>query len=306
MNRREFCRHAMLGLAAVWWAGQWGWAGVAPRSAPGLRLALLADAHLTDGSDRRPEALGLMRAVAEIKALNPPPDLVLFAGDLAHDGHPGALALGRELLAELPAPLLAVRGEGDGEPGVGGAWTQLFGSYPALYQVQGLNVVSLYTSRRLTPQGPLFTLGEFQRRWLGRTLASLCPETPLLILTHAPLAALFRPWGHWTGDSGGLVPLLRRFSSVLMVHGHGHHLSAPDPASSRSGAWAAGAEDRSRPLPVLPRPGVGLPSLSRPSPSPLQGTPGKLLPGQGPRGCGWLELSLRGDTWVAFPHLWTL
>ena len=86
------------------------WPGAFPLSdesgAPSkLGIACLADAHLRDGNDMRPEARALARAVAEIQALEPAPDLVLFAGDLAHDNDPGALGLGREILDDLPAPL---------------------------------------------------------------------------------------------------------------------------------------------------------------------------------------------------------
>ncbi len=128
MNRREFLRLMGWGLAAGWTAGRLSW----PRAAlagieKGLRLALLADAHLKDGDERRPEARALARAVAEIRALTPAPDLVLFAGDLAHQADPRALALGKEILSDLPAPLFLVMGEGDALPDTNAAWRRLFG-----------------------------------------------------------------------------------------------------------------------------------------------------------------------------------
>ena len=83
MKRREFIKRVGLGLAAGWAGGGLAWPRRAWAAAPELRLALLADAHLKDGDDRRPEAMALARAVAEIRALTPPPDLVGFAGDLA-------------------------------------------------------------------------------------------------------------------------------------------------------------------------------------------------------------------------------
>ena len=119
MNRRDFVRFLGLGLvgacAQVYWPR-----GAA--AAPGLRLACLADAHLTDGDERRPEAQALARAVAELRGLNPAPQLVLFAGDLAHRGNPAALALGREILADLPASCLMLMGEGDGRPDHAAPW----------------------------------------------------------------------------------------------------------------------------------------------------------------------------------------
>ena len=105
MDRREFVKQVGLGLAAGWAVGRLAWPFAARAADPEVRLALLADAHLKDGNERRPEALALARAVAEIGKLSPPPELVLFAGDLAHRGRPDALDLGREILADLPAPV---------------------------------------------------------------------------------------------------------------------------------------------------------------------------------------------------------
>src|SRR4030042_1554648 len=100
MERREFVRLMGWGLAA-------GWAGA--------RLAL------------PPAARARARGVAEIRGLSPAPDLVLFAGDLADRANPQALALGREILSDLPAPLFLVMGEGDGLPDESGPWRRLFG-----------------------------------------------------------------------------------------------------------------------------------------------------------------------------------
>jgi predicted MPP superfamily phosphohydrolase len=127
MDRREFVKQVGLGLAAGWAGGLLSWPFNAWAGGSEVRLALLADAHLKDGNDRRPEALTLARAVAEIRSLSPPPDLVLFAGDLAHRGRPDALDLGKEILAGLPAPCWAVRGEGDHGPGGQSAWVRRWG-----------------------------------------------------------------------------------------------------------------------------------------------------------------------------------
>ena len=67
MDRREFVKQVGLGLAAGWAVGRLAWPFAARAADPEVRLALLADAHLKDGNDRRPEALALARAVAEIR-----------------------------------------------------------------------------------------------------------------------------------------------------------------------------------------------------------------------------------------------
>ena len=152
MNRREFVKQVGLGLAAGWAVGRLSWPLHAWAAGPELRLALLADAHLKDGNDRRPEALALARAVAEIRGLSPPPDLVLFAGDLAHRGRPDALDLGREILADLPAPFWAVRGEGDHGPGGKSAWVRRWGEPWFSRSFRGCQVIGLDTAWRRTPR----------------------------------------------------------------------------------------------------------------------------------------------------------
>ena len=171
MDRREFVKQVGLGLAAGWAVGRLSWPLPAWAAGPELRLALLADAHLKDGNDRRPEALALARAVAEIRSLSPPPDLVLFAGDLAHRGRPDALDLGREILADLPAPCWPVRGEGDHGPGGNSAWVRRWGEPWFSRAFRGFQLLGLDTSLTPGAGGPVFEIGAAQRQWLARELA---------------------------------------------------------------------------------------------------------------------------------------
>ena len=222
MDRREFVKQVGLGLAAGWAVGRLAWPFTARAADPEVRLALLADAHLKDGNDRRPEALALARAVAEIGKLSPPPELVLFAGDLAHRGRPDALDLGREILADLPAPVWAVCGEGDHGPRGNSAWVRRWGTPWFSRPLRGFHLLGLDTSLSPAVGGPVFEIGAVQRRWLARELALLSPDTPLVILSHAPLARLFHPWQQWTGDAPEVARLLGQFSQVLCLHGHVH------------------------------------------------------------------------------------
>jgi hypothetical protein len=222
MDRREFVKQVGLGLAAGWAGGRLSWPFSAWAAGPEVRLALLADAHLKDGNDRRPEALALARAVAEIRSLRPRPDLVLFAGDLAHRGRPDALDLGREILADLPGPCWPVRGEGDhGLPG-NSAWVRRWGEPWFSRAFRGFQLLGLDTSLTPGAGGPVFEIGAAQRHWLARELARLPQATPLIILSHAPLARLFHPWQQWTGDAPEVARRLGQFSQVLCVHGHVH------------------------------------------------------------------------------------
>ena len=107
------------------------------------------------------------------------------------------------------------------------------------------------------------------------------PERPLVILSHAPLTPIFRPWGQWTADSGPLLNQLSRFRKVICLHGHVHQ---------PGGVWGAGLAGKYSPGGLQH---ISLPATSWPLPSALAGTPRKLRPGLGPRGCGWAVLDLQ-------------
>ena len=308
MDRREFVKQVGLGLAAGWAVGRLAWPFKARAADPEVRLALLADAHLKDGNDRRPEALALARAVAEIRSLSPPPELVLFAGDLAHRGRPDALDLGREILADLPAPVWAVRGEGDHDPRGNSAWVRRWGEPWFSRAWRGFHLLGLDTSLCPAVGGPVFEIGAVQRRWLARELARLAPATPLVILSHAPLARLFHPWQHWTGDAPEVAQLLGQFSQVLCLHGHVHGAGGGLQEQSQSDDYR-----NSRPSKITDRWQLttehclihhGLPATAWPRPLAVQGTPATPRPGLGPCGCGW-ALATLGPTSRHFrPYLW--
>jgi Icc protein len=310
MERRDFMRLLGWGLAAAWSGARL----FSPRAAlagpgAGIRLALLADAHLLDGREGRPEAVNLARAVAEIRGLKPAPDLVCFAGDLAHHANPRALALGQEILSDLPAPFCSLLGEGDGLPEDAAAWRRRFGEPWFAVAVQAkspeqpafapprqplrLQVLGLHAAWCPGPAGGGFYVGESGRRWLIRQLAHLNPGQPLVLLSHAPLARLFRPWQQWTEDAPEVVRLLSQFPRVFACHGHVHHAGLSPGINL---PLVRSAENR-----IVHQ---GLPATAWPRPDAEQGTPAALRPGLGPRGCGWAEVYLTGHSLQFTPHLW--
>ena len=285
MDRRQFVKQVGLGLAAGWAVGRLAWPFTARAADPEVRLALLADAHLKDGNDRRPEALALARAVAEIGKLSPPPELVLFAGDLAHRGRPDALDLGRAILAGLPAPVWAVRGEGDHGPRGNSAWIRRWGDPWFSRPLRGFHLLGLDTSLAPAAGGPVFEIGAVQRRWLGRELALLSPATPLVILSHAPLARLFHPWQQWTGDAPEVARLLAQFSQVLCLHGHVHRAGIDGQGSGAGNdttdrnifcRWSSTRNQKPETENHL-----SLPATAWPRPLAVQGTPAAPRPGAG-------------------------
>jgi hypothetical protein len=319
MKRRDFLRRLGLGLAGAWTLGRVSWPGGAQAAAPPApvtRLAFLADAHLLDGNERRPEAQALARAVAELRLLKPAPQLVLFAGDLAHNGDPRALALGQEILSDLTAPRLMVMGEGDGLPDGDAAWRRLGGEpwFSRLWQKTENGqlrtvgqILGLHTAWCPGPGGPAFRVGAAGRRWLARELARLDPEAPLIILSHAPLDPVYRPWHQWTVDGPEVIPLLARFRQVLCLHGHTHSSIASSqlPVASNSNDFGeifltegSKQETKNRLL------SISLPATAWPGPRAVMGTPAQLGRGLGPAGCGWLLLSADAATLRFQPQIW--
>jgi 3',5'-cyclic AMP phosphodiesterase CpdA len=313
MNRRDFVRFLGLGLAGACAGGQVSW----PRevvATPELRLGLLADAHLKDGDARRPEAQSLARAVRELRDLNPAPQLVLFAGDLAHHGNPAALALGREILADLPTPCLMLMGEGDGLPDNAAPWRRLFGEPRFSHLLQkkangkrqtALQILGLHTAWCPGPGGPLFRVGDPGRRWLARELGRLDPEVPLLLVAHAPLDPVFRPWQQWTLDGPEVLGQLSRFRKVLCLHGHTHHavascqLSVVSKDNDFIEVFMANGKRQ-----TANRLCLSLPATAWPGPQALQGTPARLGPGRGPSGCGWTLLASEAASFKLQPQIW--
>jgi len=315
MDRRTFIRRTGLALLATWTGLRFHRPPEAAASAaPELRLAFLADAHLKDGDERRPEAKALARAVAELRLFKPAPQLVLFAGDLAHRGDPAALALGREILADLPAPCLMVMGEGDGLPDAAAPWRSLFGDPRFSYVLpktghrkpETLQLLGLHTAWCPGPGGPLFRVGDSGRRWLARELARLDPEAPLILLSHAPLDPVFRPWQQWTLDGSEVLASLSRFRRVLCLHGHTHNAGARNQWSvvSKDNDFREFFTENRKPKTENRPSCISLPATAWPQPQALQGTPPRLSPGLGPSGCGWLLLVAGPASFQGQPKIW--
>jgi hypothetical protein len=305
MERRDFIRQMGLSLAGGWAFGKLVWP-IKAWGVPELRLAFLSDAHLRSGDENRPEAQTLARAVAEIKVMSPAPTLALFAGDLAHQGRPDALDLGREILSELAMPLWVVSGEGDcGRAGIA-PWTRRFGPPRFSRTFAGVHFLGLDIPWRRTPDGAAFEMGPEQRTWLARELAAIDSGTPLVIVSHVPLGRLFLPWQQWTGDAPEITALFNRFRQVLCVHGHVHALGTRDQGQrirESNGACASLLTGNQR-FNLSDRFHLSLPATAWPQPSSVLGTPAVLRPGQGPQGCGWSLVTLSAGAADFQPYLW--
>lgn len=288
MNRREFLLKLGEGVAAGWAVAQLSplnLGAVTPAWGESLlRVAYLADTHLVDGDYRRPQARALARAVAEIKALDPKPDLIFFGGDLTHQGNPDGLALGKGLLADLPAPVLLVMGEQDGYGQQGERWVELFGKPYFSFDYQGVHFFGLHTAWGADENGGrIFRIEANQLQWLRNELTPLPYSTPLVVFSHAPLYKLYKPWHFWTEDAEAVQALLSPFEQVTLVHGHVHQ----DVRIQYAGLSFQGMRATAWPLPDV-RQGIPFPARALQTELDSNG-----------QGCGWGLLTITAGGQVA-------
>jgi 3',5'-cyclic-AMP phosphodiesterase len=293
VTRRQFLKQLSLGMAA----GAVGLpmptksSGAVPSHDSGaevLRVALLADSHLPDGNPETSAARQLMAAVAQINAHTPPMDVVLLAGDLTDHGDIESLLLGRAILSSLQAPYWLIPGERDSLTAPTSPWDDIFGYSTFSFLLKGVHFCGFDTTVIDPSTGRRFFQFRMQQyRWLSKELIHSSPETPLLILSHAPLYRLFQPWQWWTEQAESLHDLLLSRVKVYLLHGHVHQNIALGQGNLifqglRSTAW---------PQPDV-RMGFQSPQLS--------------TFGVGNRmGCGWMLLTFNrnGNTTIK-DHLW--
>jgi hypothetical protein len=179
-------------------------------------------------------------ALAEVGALEPPPNLLVFGGDLADSGYRGDVPrdeydeMKRIFEADLPATLrtLPVLGNHDhaDDPPLSAEWHAAWArarrpEWPWPVEREDYYYVTRAGGWRfiiLDSRGDLQPLSERQRRWLGEQLAA-DSETPTVVLAHRPFVTV----GNWV-DAYRLkdrrsLELLGGFPAVkAVVSGHTH------------------------------------------------------------------------------------
>ena len=210
-----------------------------------FRFAYISDSHLYDRKVNERFVRSLLRAVDDVNRMDPAPDFVFYGGDLAQLGKPEELELGAQILKNLKIPVRMMVGEHDWFLDMGEKWRALFGEPTYSFDHKDVHCVVLlsvleddfWTARGMTPMERMqtvagldngiqsrFKVGEEQRTWLQKDLASLADDTPLIIFSHSPLYKYYRAWNFWTEDADEVQALLQRFKNVVVIHGHTHQL----------------------------------------------------------------------------------
>ena len=156
-----------------------------------MLIAQLSDTHITAPGTLaygRVDTAGfLSRAVAEVEALRPRPDLVVLTGDLVDKGQPEEYALLRALLEPLSMPFFAIPGNHDAREAMREAFAA-DGYLPREgyldYTIEDWPLRILALDTLVPGEGGGALRGE-QLAWLADTLAA-APGRPSVILLHHP------------------------------------------------------------------------------------------------------------------------
>jgi 3',5'-cyclic AMP phosphodiesterase CpdA len=260
LSRRDFLRAAGVAAAAATAAGtvpahsfqlidvhadspvQTGGGGAPTKS---FTLAYVSDSHLYEKTLNERFVRAAVKAVADVNALDPPPDFVLFGGDLAQLGQPKELELGKQILDELKPKRYMMVGEHDWYLDMGEKWRELFGKETYSFDHKGVHFIVLqsvivedyWTAPKMTPMqrmlamaqldnpnGRPFTVGEEQRAWLKNDLANVPKTRPVIVFSHSPLYKYYKAWNFWTDDAEEVQAILAPFKTVTVIHGHTHQM----------------------------------------------------------------------------------
>ena len=177
---------------------------------PGHVVAHLSDPHLLAGGARQYGVVdteaGVVRALERLAHVDPPPQALVYTGDLADLAEPAAYARLRALVepaaAAMGAQVVWVMGNHDERaPYAAG----LFGEAATddtpqdrVYDVDGLRIISLDTS---VPGYHHGEVTDAQLAWLADVLATPAPFGTLLALHHPPIPLPMLP-------AAGLIELL--------------------------------------------------------------------------------------------------
>jgi len=210
-----------------------------------FRFAYVSDSHLYERTLNERFVRAILKAVDDVNALTPPPDFVLYGGDLAQLGQPAELGEGAEILKALKPKVRMMVGEHDWYLDMGEQWRTLFGKDVYSFDHKGVHFVVLnsvivedyWTGPKLTPMermqamaqldnpnGRPFTVGDAQRDWLASDLAKVKPETPVIVFSHSPLYKIYKAWNFWTDDAEQVQKILSPFKTMTVIHGHTHQM----------------------------------------------------------------------------------
>ncbi|MDB5970797.1 MAG: serine/threonine protein phosphatase [Hydrocarboniphaga sp.] len=235
IDRRQFIKLAGLGGGVVFASGLGGFSALAQAASRHGKKASGAeeDFYFVQLSDTHwgfsnpvinPDFAGtLQKALAQVNALSPAPDFIVFTGDLTQTTDDAALR--RQRMSEFRDIIAALKvrdirylaGEHDAALDQGAAFKEFFGDTHYSFDHRGVHFIALDNV-----SDPAANIGADQLAWLGADLAKLDRQQAIVVLTHRPLFDLAPSWDWATPDAGKAIDLLMPFEHVTVFYGHIH------------------------------------------------------------------------------------
>lgn len=259
LDRRAFLKLSSLGGGAVFLSALFDEATAA---AEDFYFVQLSDSHWGYKGAANPEAQHtLAKAVAEVNALSPRPDFIVFTGDLTHTTDDPAERRSRmqqfkEIVAALEVKQIHfLAGEHDASLDQGAAFKELFGPSYYSFDHRGVHFIALDNV-----SDPGARIGEAQLAWLKADLAAQRNSSRIVVLTHRPLFDLEPKWDWATRDGADAIALLQPYSNVVVFYGHIHqehhhmttHIAHHSARSLIFPLPAPGSQEKRTPLPWDP------------------------------------------------------
>jgi 3',5'-cyclic AMP phosphodiesterase CpdA len=237
MSRRQLIRHTAWFGAAVGFAVAGGEvisqvAGAATskhaQARPTLRFAQVSDSHLGFSGPANPNVVDTFgHAIDCINNLGYTPDFVIHTGDITHLASPEQFDQAKQMMTGLKTPhVFTVPGEHDSVDDAGQKYRSAFGAGSSgdgwySFDIAGVHVIALVNTLNLKKLGHL---GVEQLEFVEKDVARLSSDTPIIVISHIPLFAMYPDWGWGTDDAAQALGYLRRFASVTCLNGHVHQL----------------------------------------------------------------------------------
>jgi 3',5'-cyclic AMP phosphodiesterase CpdA len=201
-------------------------------SAPERILLHVSDTHLRAGGSRLFDLVDgadrLARALAAIRVTGIRPDAIVFTGDLADRGEPGAYADLRALVEpfaeEIGAPVLWVMGNHDDRAAFRERLLDEAADLRPVDRVDELDGLRVITLDSTVPGAHHGELRREQLEWLREVLATPAPLGTILAMHHPPVPSVL-PLAASVElrDQSGLAEALRGTDVRAIIAGHLHY-----------------------------------------------------------------------------------
>ena len=236
LSRRSLLKCAAWSGAGVIWVMQGGvpkaldliGSAAAAVPAKGLSFVQISDSHIGFNKEPNPAPQAtLQSAIEQIRALPNNPAFVVHTGDVTHLSKAPEFDDAARIIEGVGRTVHYVPGEHDVIGDDGAAFFAKFNGRADRrwhsFDYEGTHFVALVNVLDLQAGG-LGRLGAEQLEWLERDLKGRTASTPVVVLAHMPLWALYPQWGWGTDDAAQALGYLKRFGSITVLNGHVHQV----------------------------------------------------------------------------------